>query len=791
MIKKKPVREQTPRAFDGATYAAGLRRAVARAQTVAQDSNQRKPYEFPIQPPKLYPGVVPSGSVAPVMAMDYSAAYTFAQESQCFAGFPGFAYLSQLATRAEFRSFASAMSTELTREWIEFKSSQNDGDKSGEKIKKIEAEFKRLNVRGVIRKAAEQDCYFGRGQVFLDIKGSDRTKPLILDPRSVGTGSFNSVCSVEAIWTTPSAYNANDPTAQDFYKPSGWFILGQQVHASRLSTIITRELPDILKPAFNFGGMSLSQLAEPYVDNWLRTRQSVSDLINNFSITALQTNMSQVLQGVDDGASVFDRATLFTLTRSNKGLMILDKENEALVQMNVPLSGLHELQAQSQEQLCSVGHTPSTVLLGVAPSGFGNVAEGEMEMWRDWITAQFEAYWRAPIEIILKVVQLSLFGEIDPDITISFRNLCQMTPTEEADIRLKNSQSGTAYIDRGVIAPEEERERLASDPASGYQGLDVDKVIVAPNAPSDGESGFAGDSDDSTYDNLIISAGGNPSEIDPEQFALGLRIEQEHFGTTGGNEIEIAGIVLDHLREIPDYYSRLAKMESAAGVAQDKDTPGDEHWITMKGRHVQVDKDGKILDKKIAAQIAKKEPAKPAKAIVPASISAFAKKTKSKITPTNRPPGNLIEIKAGALTEDNYYDLSSDIDTMSEAHKGTDLEKASNYAKRAIEIGSEENKYNVSVQLDGKGAIVGACSMHLLPDSMRIEHLGGMGKGAGKSCLISAINASVKAGKKGAITLTPVGSAVSWYAKMGFVSKTTSQYGEFWLSPEAAQRILK
>ena len=197
---------------------------------------------------------------------------------------------------------------------------------------------------------------------------------------------------VEAVWTTPAGYNALDPAAPDFYKPSSWFMLGQEVHASRLMTVVTRPLPDILKPAFNFAGMSLSQLAEPYVDNWLRTRQSVADLINNFSTTALKTSMDQILQGDDDGADLLNRADLFTATRSNKGLMLLDMEREELVQINTPLSGLHELQAQSQEHMCSVSRMPAIILTGISPSGLNASSDGEIRIFYDWIAAQQEAH---------------------------------------------------------------------------------------------------------------------------------------------------------------------------------------------------------------------------------------------------------------------------------------------------------------------------------------------------------------------------------------------------------------
>lgn len=468
-------RNQEPPAKKGA-----LRRAAERAKIGASAA---KSYAFPIKPPELPAGVAPRGVTPPVMAMDANP-YQFAAATFPGGGFPGFSYLSQLATRAEYRQMASGMATELTREWICFTSKQDDDDDGNEKIKAIEDEFKRLNVRGVIQQIAEQDCYFGRGQIFLEIAGADRKTPLILDPRTVAKGSLSRVVAVEAVWTTPCAYNALDPAAPDFYKPTSWFMLGQEVHASRLMTVVTRPLPDILKPAFNFAGMSLSQLAEAYVDNWLRTRQSVADLLNNFSITALATSMDQVLSGDDDGADLFARAELFTATRSNKGLMLLDKDREELVQINTPLSGLHELQAQAQEHMCSVSRMPAIILTGISPSGLNASSDGEIRVFYDWIAAQQEAHYREPLEIILKAVQLSLFGEIDPDIGFDFEPLYQMTPAELADIRLKDSQADGAYIDRGVVDPSEVRERLARDPQSGYQGLDTSVELVPPTPPT-------------------------------------------------------------------------------------------------------------------------------------------------------------------------------------------------------------------------------------------------------------------------------------------------------------------
>lgn len=54
------------------------------------------------------------------------------------------------------------------------------------------------------------------------------------------------------------------------------------------------------------------------------------------------------------------------------------------------------------------------------------------------------------------------------------------------------------------------------------------------------------------------------SLVDIEQFRRGLEVEQEHWKTVDGNWYMVAKIDLDHLAEIPDYYSRLAKMEAEA-----------------------------------------------------------------------------------------------------------------------------------------------------------------------------------------------------------------------------------
>lgn len=52
-------------------------------------------------------------------------------------------------------------------------------------------------------------------------------------------------------------------------------------------------------------------------------------------------------------------------------------------------------------------------------------------------------------------------------------------------------------------------------------------------------------------------------EIDPNELAMGIEIEREHTD----DPVELRKIAIDHLKEIPDYYTRLSKMEKEAKIA--------------------------------------------------------------------------------------------------------------------------------------------------------------------------------------------------------------------------------
>lgn len=440
--------------------------------------------QYGLDMPELPDGVRANNSIA----MDCNSNLgTFG--AGCFfnTGFIGYPRLAELAQISEYRSVTETTASEMTRQWIEIKSVGDDDN--SEKIKQIEECYEKLNIRDVFRKAIESDGFFGRGQIMIQMKGQDNDKlgnPLLLTSKTIGKGCLKALVPIEPMWTAPAQCNTTDPTAEDFYKPKTWFVMGREIHRDRLFTLISRPVPDLLKSAYNFGGVSMSQLMMPYVDRWLRTVDSVSDLLHSFSLSGIKTDMSTILSGgCDEEVNMTLRAEVYNRFRDNRGLMMLDKDNEEFFQFNTPLSGLDALLAQSQEQLAMPSHTPLVKLLGVTPSGLNASSEGEIAVYYDYIKALQENILRDPLDKVLKLVQLHLFGEIDDSITFSFVPLAQMDESQLATIRKSDSDRDVAYIQAGVISAEEVRGRLASDTDSGYNGIDVEDV---PEIPDDGFS---------------------------------------------------------------------------------------------------------------------------------------------------------------------------------------------------------------------------------------------------------------------------------------------------------------
>jgi hypothetical protein len=441
----------------------------------------------PFKLPDVLPTVFPKGTTR--MACDSASGvadlYGYNNiQSQFIEGvaFPGFPALAALCQRSEYLRPSEILAKEMTRKWIKLQCAGTE--EKTEKLQKIEDEFRRLDVRGLFCKAVEHDGRYGRGQIYIDTGDTDKTEELAR-PLVDGVEKINkkkpilALRTVEALWTYPADYNAYDPLRADYFKPQSWFVMGKKVHATRMLTFVSREVSDLLKPAYAFAGISLTQMLIPYVNNWLRTRQSVSDIVCGFSQFVLKTDLSSVLNmgGGDQEAA---RIAMFNAGRDNNGLMVINKETEEFDNIAAPLATLDALQAQTQEHCAGVVGLSLIKYFGITPKGLNNNSDGEIQVGDDAILADQERVLTPQLSRLLNLVQLSLFDEIDPRIGFTWVPLRSLDEEDAANVRKLDAETAAIDIDRGVISSDERRIVLAQDPHSPYQGLDLDLEIIPP-----------------------------------------------------------------------------------------------------------------------------------------------------------------------------------------------------------------------------------------------------------------------------------------------------------------------
>lgn len=428
------------------------------------------------------PGVIPAAKVESTLAMD-STPYDIINQAHygCdYTGFRGYPLLAQMAQQVEYSNMIQVLADEMVRNWIEVKS-RKAGDPD---VDAMEDLLEKYDIKRLIHEAVVQDATFGIAHTFVDVGASDTelANPLVLDPRSIKKGSLKGFRVVDPTWVYPALYNTLYPLKADFYKPQQWFVMGQTVHESRLIDMVSRPVMQILKPSYNFGGLSLVQLMEDYVRDWRDMKRNVTKLVETLRLPILMTDMDARM--AEPGQ--FDaRIKFLTQYRDNFGVLALNKDTEEYSQHQTALSDLSNLLSNYQDQLCIPARVTNLKLLGNAPAGLNASGDSELETWHETTSGMKERDIRRKLETIFRIIQLSEFGEIKKDIYFEFRPMNELSEKERAEIIKIRVETVAVAGDSMLISSEEGRDALKEIEGAGFENLPEGYV------PEGGEEGLA------------------------------------------------------------------------------------------------------------------------------------------------------------------------------------------------------------------------------------------------------------------------------------------------------------
>ena len=403
-----------------------------------------------------------------------------------------FGELAVLSMDGLIRRGVSALASNMVRKWIEL---QHTGDENPELLKEITDLLEKYKVRKKFGESATSQGFFGGCFLFIDM-GDDQNSPewikeaktpLLIDNKKIKKGSFKGLTLIEPWTCAPYYKNTTTPTASDYYNPETWWIMGREIHHTRLLRFVQNEVPIYMKPMFFGFGISQAQLVLDYVETFYDIRKNTASLVDNYSLFVLKTNMGQALKGstpeqrTAGTKTLSARIRMFNMSKKNMRTVALSKDDEDISQVTTPLSGISDILSKNFEFVAALFAMPVTELLGISPSGFNSTGDNEKKTWHERVLSMQELMFSDNLRKVIDIVQISEYGEIDKNVTFAYKPLAEMDEAQKSTIRSQDATTDVTLVTGGVISTEEARVRLRDNPDSGYSGINPKDV------PSGGE----------------------------------------------------------------------------------------------------------------------------------------------------------------------------------------------------------------------------------------------------------------------------------------------------------------
>lgn len=376
--------------------------------------------------------------------------------------FVGYGVLQQIAQNGMIRTCIQTVADDITREWITI----TGGDKTDPNlIDDLSQQFDKLKMRTVFNKAVAMMGYMGGAFIYIDTGTDDPSVPLVLSDKSdeIKQGTKLKFVVVDPVNCSPGRYNANNPLKDDYLTdPQFWYILGREVHSSRLIVLRDNLPPTLLRPAYNFLGIPQAQILWDYVMHWNRARVSVAGILEKLNLLVFQTNTEYLLSSSNGVGQLDAKMLALSRYRDNDSVVVCDKNSEDIKNITLTISGVTDVVRQALEFIAAINRTPAVKLLGISPSGFNATGESDIRNYYDHIMSKQELLHDGILRA-LKAVELSVLGKIDHSINFEFNPLG--TEDEEGDIQAASARVNmlNSLLQTNVLSTEEVRQAVKAD----------------------------------------------------------------------------------------------------------------------------------------------------------------------------------------------------------------------------------------------------------------------------------------------------------------------------------------
>lgn len=311
---------------------------------------------------------------------------------------------------------------------------------------------------------------FGIGIAFPIIDGVDPELPFNID--AVKPGSYKGIAIIDPYWALPSwtAESMSEPGNIHFYEPEYYsfpFNGGmKRVHRSNLIISTHGEVPDILKPSYYFGGIPLPQMMYERV-------YAAEKVANEAPLLALTKRLLVADGNIEtawtDPKEAQNRISHLVKLRDNFGVWVKNP-GDAMTQIDTSLSDFDQLIMTQYQIVSGICDIPMFKLMGSNFKGLNPTGEGELKNYVQTLQSLQENVFKPLIE---RHNLLSMKSDLERDemVTCKFKPVDMPTEKELAEVEALKAQTDTAYVNSGILTPEEVRAKVSADQSNSYNSL--------------------------------------------------------------------------------------------------------------------------------------------------------------------------------------------------------------------------------------------------------------------------------------------------------------------------------
>ena len=345
--------------------------------------------------------------------------------------------------------------------------------------KQLEKKIKELGLISTLGEAVRCALTFGGALIFIDVNTEDLSAPLYNKAKILSQNTIKGLRVIPPYLCGASEVETANPLDADFMKPKKWYVSGNAgvIDTSRVIPLTIFESPTLIKPLFNFFGISLTQFMKNYVASADIARQSLSDMLLRFRSEIIKSDLIKI-----NPSEAIARAKAINKQKNNNALMLLTKDEE-YIQSITPLSGLDKLIAQLQENVAVSARMPSVKLLGLTPSGFNATGDFDLASYYDEMMSLQNSKIKPIIEKILDLLVKSLGWE-SVLVSYEFNTLEKASDLDKAQAKNIEMDFMAKAIQNGILTSEQAFMYLKE------KGLINDSLTYDESAELDNIAGF-------------------------------------------------------------------------------------------------------------------------------------------------------------------------------------------------------------------------------------------------------------------------------------------------------------